>query len=135
MILLKEILSEIDNSSKLESEVERFENQMKSKYGDVIKEFLIYYNKSKNAIELTDLYIKPEYYGKGFGSKIMEELAVFADSIKLPIILIPESERGSNRKLIDFYRKFGFDVNSGRRKNYELSIPFSTSMYRLPTGI
>jgi GNAT superfamily N-acetyltransferase len=135
MGILKQIVLEIQNDHELQSSVEHFQNSIKNKYGNVIKEFLIYYNKSKKSIELTDLYIKPEFYGKGYGKLIMNELSEFADSVKLPIILIPESERGSNKKLINFYKKFGFNINTGRNKKYELSMPFSTSMYRLPTGV
>lgn len=135
MILLKSIINEMIEDSKIESEVEHFESSVNRKYADAIKRFMIFYNKSKNCIELSDIYIKPEYYGRGYGSKIMEELTKFADSKNLPIILIPESERGSNKKLIEFYKKFGFVVNKGRGMNYQLSIPFSLSMFRMPKGM
>ena len=131
-IFLKDLLLEIESAGSLETEVQRFEDSINSKYSSVIKRFMVYYNKSKNCIELSDIYIKPEYYGKGYGSKIMEELVGFADSKKLPVILLPESERGSNKKLIDFYKKFGFVINKGRGMNYQLSIPFALSMFRLP---
>jgi GNAT superfamily N-acetyltransferase len=134
MVSLKNILSEIEQDSQLESEVQRFEDHISSKYKNVLERFMVYYNKAKKCMELSDIYLKREYYGKGFGSKIMEELVKFADKKNLPIILIPESERGSNKKLIDFYKKFGFVVNTGRKSNNILSIPFAKSMFRMPGG-
>ena len=118
--------------SIIDVEVESFENSINGRYSQILDKFMIYYSKPNNAIELTDIYIKPEFYGKGYGSKIMMELINFAYLKKLPIMLIPESERGSNKKLIDFYKKFGFVVNTGNKKDFRLSIPNSVSMYRLP---
>jgi GNAT superfamily N-acetyltransferase len=132
MILLKTMLSELISAPNLEADVDKLEQATNSKYSEAIKRFMVYYNKSKHCIELSDIYLKPEYYGKGGGSKIMKDLIDFADSKELPIILIPESERGSNKKLIDFYKKFGFVVNKGRGMNYQLAIPFALSMFRLP---
>jgi len=134
MILLKNIILEFDNSRSISSTVEKFESSINSKYSSVIKRFMIYYDQSTKSIFLSDIYIKPEFYGKGFGSKIMNDLITFADNNKLPITLIPENERGSDKKLIDFYKKFGFVVNQGNLKNKQLSIPDSISLYRLPKG-
>lgn len=132
MISIKRIITEIENDSSFENDVQNFEKTIISKYADQIKRFMVYYDKSTNSIELTDLYIKPEFYGQGYGSKIMSELVSFADQEQLPIILIPESDDRSNKKLIDFYKKFGFVVNKGSLKNYQLSMPHALSMYRLP---
>lgn len=133
MIFLKKLLIEVNNNL-ISNEVELFEKYIHKKFGEVLDKFMVYYDATTKAMELTDLYIKPEFYGKGYGSQIMIELTQFADSKKLPIVLIPESETGSNEKLINFYKKFNFVINTGRNKNFLLAIPHAKSMYRLPKG-
>ena len=116
--------------SQLKSLVQQFENSLKQKYPQI--EQLGMYIQSGGSLYISDLYIKPEFIGQGFGSTIMQEMVQFADKYKLPIVLLPEAERGSNTKLILFYKKFGFVVNTGRHKDFSLSIPFTKSMYRYP---
>jgi len=87
----------------------------------------------KNSLFLSDLYVKKEFRGTGVGSAVMREIVTFADNNHIPIVLIPEPEgRSSVKKLIQFYRTFGFVVNAGRNVDYFLSEPFSLSMYRVP---
>ncbi len=107
---------------------------MKVKYPSIDK-LGIYMDKRKNSLFLSDLYVKDQFRGTGVGSAVMRDIVAYADSRKLPIVLIPEPEsetRSSLTKLINFYKKFGFVLNKGKTIDYLLSEPFSLSMYRLP---
>ncbi len=112
---------------------EVLERSVQSRYQD-IKRFGIYFEESNNSLFLSDMYVKPDCRGNGIGSQVMNEVIQFADSTKLPVVLIPEpeDETGTVKKLIAFYKKFGFTVNAGRKMDYSLSIPFATSMVRYP---
>jgi hypothetical protein len=67
--------------------------------------------------------------GKGIGSKIMEDLAEYADNNKKIIVLTPSSDFGGNKnRLIQFYKRFGFKHNKGYYKSFE----FMDSMIRYP---
>lgn len=124
MIKLSTLLLE-----NIEQEVSAFERLLTIKYTKYLEQFHFYYDNSNNSIFLTDIYIRPNYKGKGFGTKIMKELTQFADSKKLPIVLIPISDSlkpNSGRRLVGFYRRFGFIENNG-------NILFDDmGMYRLP---
>jgi GNAT superfamily N-acetyltransferase len=94
----------------------------------------LYYDHNNNSLFISDLYIKQESRGKGVGTKIMNSIVQFADGLNLPIVLIPESDDDnvSNKDLMNFYKKFGFVVNTGKKKDYSFSDPFAVTMYRLP---
>lgn len=129
MIKLKNILTE---AHRLSSAVEKLENDIKFKY-PALDKLGIYMDDRKNSLFLSDLYVKKEFRGTGVGSAVMSEIVKFADDNHIPIVLIPEPEgRSSVKKLIQFYRKFGFVINRGKDIDYLLSEPFSMSMYRLP---
>jgi ribosomal protein S18 acetylase RimI-like enzyme len=131
MIKLANILFE---NHPLSVEVQKLENDLKVKYPSIDK-LGIYMDKPKNSLYLSDLYVKNQFRGTGVGSAVMKDITDYADSRKLPIVLIPapESEtRSSLTKLINFYKKFGFVINKGRNVDYLLSEPFSLTMYRLP---
>lgn len=131
MIKLTDILFE---NHPLSDEVQKLEDDLKVKYPSIDK-LGIYMDKRKNSLFLSDLYVKDQFRGTGVGSAVMRDIVAYADSRKLPIVLIPEPEsetRSSLTKLINFYKKFGFVLNKGKTVDYLLSEPFSLSMYRLP---
>lgn len=131
MIKLTDILFE---NHPLSTEVQKLEDDLKVKYPSIDK-LGIYMDKRKNSLFLSDLYVKDQFRGTGVGSAVMRDIVAYADSRKLPIVLIPEPEsetRSSLTKLINFYKKFGFVLNKGKNVDYLLSEPFSLSMYRLP---
>lgn len=80
------------------------------------------------------MYVQPQHRRKGIGTRAMNDIAQFADSVNLPVVLIPDPEENSmtQKQLIAFYKKFGFVVNTGRKMDYSLSIPFATTMVRYP---
>jgi GNAT superfamily N-acetyltransferase len=126
MIKLKSLLTE-----NISSEVANFENGIKSRYPQ-LEEFGIYYDATIKALFFSDLYIKEEFKEQGIGSKIMMEVNQFADRLKVPIVLIPESEDDDQQRLIRFYKKFGFIVNTGKNMDYAFRVPGAVSMYRMP---
>ena len=59
----------------------------------------------------------------------MQDICDYADKEKKTIILSPSDEFGGNKKrLIDFYKRFGFVENKGKNKEFLIF----ESMYRLP---
>lgn len=131
MLTLKKLLEQIE--SGIESKVATFERTLQALYPEIDR-VGIYFEKSNGALFLSDLYIKQEFRGQGIGTKIMNNITQFADLNQLPIVLIPEpeDESASPKQLIEFYKKFGFVVNAGKKIDYSFSDPFATTMYRLP---
>lgn len=117
----------------IENKVATFERTLQSLYPEIDRVGL-YYDRNNGSLFLSDFYIKPEHRGKGVGTKIMNSIVQFADSMKLPVVLIPEpdDDNMSETDLINFYKKFGFVVNKGKQKDYSFSDPFALTMYRLP---
>jgi GNAT superfamily N-acetyltransferase len=117
----------------IENKVATFERTLQSLYPEIDR-VGIYYDRNNGSLFLSDFYIKPEHRGKGVGTKIMNSIVQFGDTMKLPIVLMPEPEDDSMsvNDLINFYKKFGFVLNKGKQKDYSFSDPFGTTMYRLP---
>lgn len=131
MIKLKKLLE--NYMPDIENKVAAFERSIQSLYPEIDRVGL-YYDHNNNSLFISDLYIKQESRGKGVGTKIMNSIVQFADGLNLPIVLIPESDDDnvSNKDLMNFYKKFGFVVNTGKKKDYSFSDPFAVTMYRLP---
>lgn len=120
-------------NTDIEGKIATFERTLQALYPE-IRRVGLYFDRSNNSIFLSDLYIKPEHRGQGIGTKVMNGIIEFADSIKLPIVLVPEPEDDniSQRKLMDFYKRFGFVINKGKHKDFSFSDPYAATMYRLP---
>ncbi len=131
MLTLKKLLEQIE--SGIENKVAAFERTLQSLYPEIDR-VGIYFEKANGSLFLSDLYIKEEFRGQGVGSKVMNSIIQFADNNNLPVVLIPEpdDEDVSPKQLIDFYKKFGFVLNKGKKTDYSFSDPFATTMYRLP---
>lgn len=126
MILLTSLLFEEISVDEKIRKVSILERALQLKYNKYLEDLMFYYDDSINGIFLSDLYIKKEYKGQGYGTKIMNELIKFADIYNMAISLIPVSENTSSEKLIEFYKKFGFIENEGNPLFDDMS------MYRLP---
>ena len=119
-------------NSDISQEISNFERQLTSKYRQYLEDLYFYYDDKNNSIFISDIYMKPQFKGKGWGTKIMNEICQFADSKKLAIALIPATDNlKSNgiRRLVKFYRSFGFVENNGMYLRNEFD---DMSMYRLP---
>jgi len=126
MIKLTSLLFEEISVDEKIRKVSILERALQLKYNKYLEDLMFYYDDSINGIFLSDLYIKKEYKGQGYGTKIMNELIKFADIYNMAISLIPVSENTSSEKLIEFYKKFGFIENEGNPLFDDMS------MYRLP---
>lgn len=83
-------------------------------------------------IELANIEVRPENRGKGVGNAVIKRIQDFAREKGLPITLRPKADRGKKEALDRFYRSLGFKKNRGRDMDYELSSPFSTTMFWKP---
>jgi GNAT superfamily N-acetyltransferase len=113
----------------LEDELNNFLQKLRDKYPLVKLEAWI---PQGRYIELASIEVRPDSRGKGVGSKVMGELQNFAREVGLAITLRPAADRGKKEALERFYRSLGFRSNRGRDMDYELSSPFSSTMYWKP---
>ena len=104
MIKLTSLLFEEISVDEKIRKVSILERALQLKYNKYLEDLMFYYDDSINGIFLSDLYIKKEYKGQGYGTKIMNELIKFADIYNMAISLIPVSENTSSEKLIEFYK-------------------------------
>ena len=102
-----------------------FINSIKKKYKEDFSKINIYEFEDKISIDL----IVAKEKNTGAGSKLMKDICDYADTGNKIIILSPSDEFGGNKKrLIDFYKRFGFVENKGKNKEFSIF----ESMYRLP---
>lgn len=82
---------------------------------------------SSNVLTLQKIIVPDSARGTGVGTQAMNEIIAYADANNKRIALTPSSDFGGNKKrLIDFYKRFGFVENKGRNKDFEIS----EAMYR-----
>ena len=122
---LKKILKINENFRNWLQENTSFIKEIKEKYKNSFKTINIYEYNNKISI---DLIIAKEQ-NSGEGTKLMKDICEYADKSKKIIILSPSDDFGGNKKrLIEFYKRFGFVENKGKNKDFEIF----ESMYRLP---
>jgi len=71
----------------------------------------------EEALFINDIAIKPEYQGKGYGSKIIQSAIKYAEEQGIPVALrasvgghYDTKSTMSQEDLIKFYQKFGFEL-------------------------
>lgn len=102
-----------------------FINYTKKKYKDDFSKINIYEFDNKISIDL----IVAREANNGAGTRLMQEICDYADKENKIIILSPSDEFGGNKKrLVEFYKRFGFVENKGKNKIFEIF----ESMYREP---
>ena len=122
---LKKILKINENFRNWLQENTSFIKEIKEKYKNSFKTINIYEYNNKISIDL--IIVKEKNSGEG--TKLMKDICEYADKTKKIIILSPSDEFGGNKKrLIEFYKRFGFVENKGKNKDFEIF----ESMYRLP---
>ena len=81
-------------------------------------------------VTLSKIVIPKESRGEGVGSKVMKAILSWADQAGHTLALTPSKQwGGSVGRLKTFYKRFGFVMNKGRKKDYEIS----ELMYRHPS--
>jgi hypothetical protein len=121
-----------ESLNKDETELKDLLNEAKGKGIDV---FIYYKNKVADLV-----HIRVPKDTSGLGTWFMDKLVRWADDNKI-FIKLSAARKGdlrskdskykvptSNRRLVDFYKRFGFVLNKGRNKRYEIS----DTMYRDP---
>ena len=122
---LKKILKINESFRNWLQENTSFIKELKEKYKNSFKTINIYEYNNKISIDL--IIVKEKNSGEG--TKLMKDICEYADKTKKIIILSPSDEFGGNKKrLIEFYKRFGFVENKGKDKDFEIF----ESMYRLP---
>lgn len=103
---------------------------IEEKYKDLTDKLFLFEN--PKSIGLNLVVIKKELMGQGIGSRFMNDLCAYADSVGKLIVLSPSSSfGGSVSRLKAFYKRFGFIENKGRNKDFAIS----DAMYRLPRAL
>src|SRR3990167_8636309 len=91
---------------------------LKRKYPEV--NFFVYEKEGK--ISLDKIIIPKEQRNQGIGTKFMEDLTKYADETGQKLVTTPTSDfGGSKSRLVDFYKRFGFTENKGRKMDYSIS--------------
>ena len=88
-------------------------------------------NVSENGkrVLLSLVVVPKELRNQGIGTRYMQDLIDYADSVGKRVELSPSADFGGNKnKLKEFYSRFGFVENKGRNKDFEIS----ETMYRQP---
>lgn len=88
---------------------------------------------SRDDLKLDSLIVPKGDRKRGVGSAIMEELADYADRLGRRVILsVGQKDDGhgttSRARLVEFYKRFGFVENKGRRKDFTIM----EGMFRCP---
>jgi len=100
--------------------IEKFETYIKDRHA--VEVFSLYaYN---DDIKLDTIIVGDKK--QGTGTAVMNELVAFADKLKKRVILSPavkDDHHGttSRSRLVKFYKRFGFQENKGRNKDFSVS--------------
>jgi GNAT superfamily N-acetyltransferase len=73
-------------------------------------------------ITLSQIIVPKDQRGQGVGTTAMQALLDYADRTGQRIALSPSADFGGNKKrLVEFYKRFGFVENKGRNKDFAVS--------------
>lgn len=87
------------------------------------------YNKNLNAVKLHLIKIPKDRRNEGLGTKTIKQVLDYVDDQGLLMTLTPSDSFGSNkRRLVEFYKSFGFRLNSGPYRD----LRFKDTMIRKP---
>lgn len=72
-------------------------------------------------ITLNKIVVPKDERGSGKGTAAMKQLLAYADNTGQRVVLTPSSDFGGNKKrLTDFYKKFGFAENKGKKRDFSV---------------
>jgi GNAT superfamily N-acetyltransferase len=102
----------MDKMDDISGSIEVFERTIINEYIQMDR-FGVYMDDS-GSVYLSDMYVKEESRGQGVGGEVMGRLCEFADTNGLDIRCIPSSDDdgGGDERLMRFYGRFGFVVDS-----------------------
>lgn len=106
---IKNFIWEEVNKDVLDKKTTSFQYELENKY-DI--DLFIYFSKTQKVLVISSIIVPKEKRNQGIGTKVMEEICDYADEHNLNILLTPSSDfGGSKRRLINFYKYFGFVKN------------------------
>ena len=109
---LKEFVNEV-NSLVAPSKIQM---SLRHKYEEAIEKLFI--TETPVSLDLSLIRIKHEKRGKGFATKIIDDLITYANENNKIIHLSPSKEFGSDiDRLIEFYKSFDFVLNKGNNRD------------------
>lgn len=79
-----------------------------------------------NVVEIVTLKVAPEQQGKGIGTIVFDKIREIADANKAIIYLeaVPIGNKSmTTYQLVDFYKKFGFEMIKGGKKPVMVYMP------------
>ena len=71
------------------------------------------HDKNSGDLRVNQLFVPPKQQGNGIGSRIMKGLTTYANKQNKRITLNQDPDKGMKKKLDDFYKSHGFEVNRG----------------------
>ena len=119
-----EIESKTNVADQPEQTKQEFQDSLKEKYSIDLG---LTESKYNNQLVIEKIIVPDDQRGSGVGTNAMNEIVAYADNNGKVLTLTPSSDFGGNKKrLIDFYKRFGFVENKGKNKDFEIS----EAMYR-----
>jgi GNAT superfamily N-acetyltransferase len=104
----------------LEEEVfkaSKIEKLLKQKYAEVLEKLFLF--EKGDYIELNLIKIRPEHKGKGWATKILDDLSEYAQENNKILTLTPSDTFGASKSRLEtFYKRFGFVPNKGKNKDF-----------------
>jgi GNAT superfamily N-acetyltransferase/phosphopantetheine adenylyltransferase len=104
----------------LEEEVfkaSKIEKLLKQKYSEVLEKLFLF--EKGDYIELNLIKIRPEHKGKGWATKILDDLSEYAQENNKILTLTPSDTFGASKSRLEtFYKRFGFVPNKGKNKDF-----------------
>jgi ribosomal protein S18 acetylase RimI-like enzyme len=112
-----------------QTSIEQISQDIESRYG--LDSFTAY--EKGDDVTLGMITVPKDKRKQGVGSAAMNDLIEYADTNNKRVKLTPDvkgSDQGttSRKRLVDFYKRFGFVENKGRNKDFTVS----EGMFRLP---
>ena len=124
MYKLNSFLQHLNESGLRASPIQK---ELRDKYANELQKLILI--DSGSGLEINMIRINPGFQGKGIASKILNRIVDYAEDYDKILHLTPTDEFGSNKKrLIQFYKRFGFVMNKGKNKDFR----FRDTMIRFP---
>jgi GNAT superfamily N-acetyltransferase len=104
------------------------------KWKSAVPGLLLYVYEDENRIVLSNIIVPKGQRKQGFGSQVVQDLIDYADQIGKrmelsPGVKDPYQGTTSRNRLVQFYKRFGFLENRGRKKDYRMT----ETMFRDPS--
>jgi len=80
----------------------------------------LYVSQTVRDVHVHEIKVPKEQRDGGIGTKVMQAIQQYAQTLGLPVTLSPQPEPKQKARLLKFYKNLGFYNNQGRRKDYSL---------------